>query len=169
MLTPVGTSDGALVLTAMNGDTQTIGLVRYDPEHRRVARVALPFRMNEPEVVVGGDTAYLLAHGGTLVAVDTRPADGEGVLWQLETAAGRTSAPVLARGNRLYFSAADGRLLAVDTERGALLGQTSPRLRGGRLTYASTLPAPVAAGRTVFGTAPDGSVFAVDGTDPAHW
>ncbi|WP_406495233.1 serine/threonine-protein kinase [Streptomyces sp. NBC_00846] len=169
MLTPVGTSDGALVLTSMNGDTQTIGLVRYDPERGRVARVALPFRMNEPEVVVGGDTVYLLAHGGTLVAVDTRPAGGEAVLWQLETAAGRTSAPVLAGGHRLYFSAADGRLLAVDTERGTLLGQTGPRLRDGKLTYASTLPAPVAAGRAVFGTAPDGSVFAVDGQDPAHW
>ncbi|MFF3125823.1 serine/threonine-protein kinase [Streptomyces sp. NPDC057908] len=169
MLTPVGTSDGALVLTSMNGDAQTVGLVRYDPERRSVARVALPFRMNEPEVVVGGDTAYLLAHGGTLVAVDTRPAGDGAVRWQLETAAGRTSAPVLATGNRLYFSAADGRLLAVDTERGTLLGQTSPRLRDGKLTYASALPAPVAAGRTVFGTAPDGSVFAVDGQDPAHW
>ncbi|MFD4947666.1 PQQ-binding-like beta-propeller repeat protein, partial [Streptomyces sp. NPDC058409] len=169
MLTPVGTSDGALVLTSMNGDAQTVGLVRYDPERKSVARVALPFRMNEPEVVVGGDTAYLLAHGGTLVAVDTGPAGDGAVRWQLETAAGRTSAPVLATGNRLYFSAADGRLLAVDTERGTLLGQTSPRLRDGKLTYASALPAPVAAGRTVFGTAPDGSVFAVDGQDPAHW
>ncbi|MFJ1828357.1 PQQ-binding-like beta-propeller repeat protein [Streptomyces sp. NPDC088178] len=177
MLTPVGTSSGALVLTSMNGDTQTVGLVRYDPESRHVSRVALPFRMNEPEAVVGGDTAYLLAHGGTLVAVDMRPAggkgdgkrDGKAVLWQLETAAGRTSAPVLATGNRLYFSSADGRLLAVDTERGTLLGQTSPRLRDGKLSYASALPAPVTVGRTVIGTAPDGSVFAVDGKDPAHW
>jgi outer membrane protein assembly factor BamB len=169
MLTPVGSAAGALVLTAMNGDAQTVGLVRYDPERRRVERVALPFRMNEPEVVVGGDTAYLLAHGGTLVAVDTRTGGGGAVRWQLETAAGRTSAPVLATGNRLYFSAADGRLLAVDTERGTLLGQTGPRLRGGKLTYSSALPAPVAAERTVFGTAPDGSVFAVDGKDPARW
>ncbi|MCX5101477.1 serine/threonine-protein kinase [Streptomyces sp. NBC_00439] len=169
MLTPVGTSDGALVLTSMNGDAQTVGLVRYDPARGRAVRTALPFRMNEPEVVMGGDTAYLLAHGGTLVAVDTRPAGGEAVRWQLETAAGRTSAPVLAAGNRLYFSAADGRLLAVDTEHGKLLGQTAPRLRNGRLTYSSALPAPVAAGRTVFGTAPDGSVFAVDGQDPASW
>ncbi|MFD0341775.1 serine/threonine-protein kinase [Streptomyces sp. NPDC127117] len=169
MLTPVGTSDGALVLTSMNGDAQTVGLVRYDPARGRTVRTALPFRMNEPEVVMGGDTAYLLAHGGTLVAVDTRPAGGEAVRWQLETAAGRTSAPVLATGNRLYFSAADGRLLAVDTEHGKLLGQTAPRLRNGRLTYSSALPAPVAAGRTVFGTAPDGSVFAVDGQDPARW
>ncbi|MCX4866343.1 serine/threonine-protein kinase [Streptomyces sp. NBC_00825] len=169
MLTPVGTSDGALVLTSMNGDAQTVGLVRYDPARGRAVRTALPFRMNEPEVVMGGDTAYLLAHGGTLVAVDTRPAGGEAVRWQLETAAGRTSAPVLAAGNRLYFSAADGRLLAVDTVHGKLLGQTAPRLRNGRLTYSSALPAPVAAGRTVFGTAPDGSVFAVDGQDPASW
>ncbi|MFF9569512.1 PQQ-binding-like beta-propeller repeat protein [Streptomyces sp. NPDC014685] len=169
MLTPVGSAAGALVLTAMNGDAQTVGLVRYDPGRRHVERVALPFRMNEPEVVVGGDTAYLLAHGGTLVAVDTRAGGEKAVRWQLETAAGRTSAPVLAAGNRLYFSAADGRLLAVDTERGTLLGQTGPRLRGGKLTYSSVLPAPVAAERTVFGTAPDGSVFAVDGKDPAGW
>ncbi|WP_326766252.1 serine/threonine-protein kinase [Streptomyces sp. NBC_01591] len=170
MLTPVGTSDGALVMTAMNGDAQTVGLVRYEPEERNVVRMALPFRMNEPEIVLGGDTAYLLAHGGTLVAVDTRPAEGGKTMrWQPETGAGRTSAPVLATGNRLYFSAADGRLMAVDTEHGKLLGQTSPRLRNGRLTYSSALPAPVAAGRTVFGTAPDGSVFAVDGQDPARW
>ncbi|MGW0964016.1 serine/threonine-protein kinase [Streptomyces gelaticus] len=170
MLTPVGTSGGALVMTSMNGDAQTVGLVRYEPGTRNAVRMALPFRMNEPEVVLGGDTAYLLAHGGTLVAVDTRPAQGgETVRWQLETAAGRTSAPVLGAGNRLYFSTADGRLLAVDTARGKLLGQTGPRLRNGRLTYSSALPAPVAAGRTVFGTAPDGSVFAVDGQDPAHW
>lgn len=57
----------------------------------------------------------------------------------------------------------------MDTEHGKLLGQTAPRLRNGRLTYSSALPAPVAAGRTVFGTAPDGSVFAVDGQDPASW
>ncbi|MER5613061.1 PQQ-binding-like beta-propeller repeat protein [Streptomyces sp. NPDC002215] len=170
MLTPVGTSDGALVMTAMNGDAQTVGLVRYEPGARSAVRMALPFRMNEPEVVLGGDTAYLLAHGGTLVAVDTRPAEGgKTVRWQLETGAGRTSAPVLAAGDRLYFSAADGRLLAVDTKHGKLLGQTGPRLRNGRLTYSSALPAPVAAGRTVFGTAPDGSVFAVDGQDPARW
>ncbi|MFF8709820.1 serine/threonine-protein kinase [Streptomyces sp. NPDC015184] len=169
MLTPVGSAAGALVLTAMNGDAQTVGLVRYDPGRRHVERMALPFRMNEPAVVVGGGIAYLLAHGGTLVAVDTRPGGGKAVRWQLETAAGRTSAPVLAAGNRLYFSAADGRLLAVDTEHGTLLGQTGPRLRGGKLTYSSALPAPVAAERTVFGTAPDGSVFAVDGKDPAGW
>ncbi|MEU9319353.1 PQQ-binding-like beta-propeller repeat protein [Streptomyces sp. NPDC048295] len=170
MLTPVGTSGGALVMTAMNGDTQTVGLVRYEPKERNVVRMTLPFRMNEPEVVLGGDTAYLLAHGGRLVAVDTRPAEGgETVRWQLETAAGRTSAPVLGAGGRLYFSAADGRLMAVDTAHGKLLGQTGPRLRNGRLTYSSALPAPVAAGRTVFGTAPDGSVFAVDGQDPARW
>ncbi|MFE7464001.1 PQQ-binding-like beta-propeller repeat protein [Streptomyces sp. NPDC057499] len=169
MLTPVGSSGGTLVLTEMNGDTQTVGLVRYDPGTGKAARTALPFRMNDPEVAVGGDTAYLLGRGGTLVAVDTRAGGGGAVRWQLETAAGRTSAPVLAAGDRLYFSAADGRLLAVDTARGKLLGQTGPRLRDGRLGYSSELPAPVVAGRAVLGTAPDGSVFAVDGEDPARW
>lgn len=174
-LTPVGAPGGALVLTAMNEEAQTVGLVRYEPARTAVTRLALPFRMNEPEVVMGGDTAYLLARNGTLLAMDTSgPGDteaggGKGELWHLETAAGRTSPPVLAGGSRLCFSAADGRLLAVDTEHGTLLGQTRPRLRAGKLTYASALPAPVALGRTVYGTSPDGSVFAVDGRAPADW
>lgn len=171
-LTPVGAPGGALVLTAMNADAQTVGLVRYEPGRKAVARLELPFRMNEPEVVMGGDTAYLLARGGTLLAMDTGRADqaaGSAELWRLETSAGRTSPPVLAGGNRLCFSAADGRLLAVDTERGTLLGQTRPRLRAGKLAYASALPAPVVIGRTVYGTSPDGSVFAVDGRSPANW
>ncbi|QNE76679.1 PQQ-binding-like beta-propeller repeat protein [Streptomyces finlayi] len=174
-LTPVGAPGGALVLAAMNAAAQTVGLVRYEPARTAVTRLALPFRMNEPEVVMGGDTAYLLARDGTLLAMDTgRPGDttaggGKAELWRLATAAGRTSRPVLAGGNRLCFSAADGRLLAVDTEHGTLLGQTRPRLRAGKLTYASTLPAPVALGRTVYGMAPDGSVFAVDGRGPTEW
>ncbi|MFE4540918.1 PQQ-binding-like beta-propeller repeat protein, partial [Streptomyces scopuliridis] len=32
--------------------------------------------------------------------------------------------PSTAAGNRVYLSAGDGRLLAVDAERGVLLGQT---------------------------------------------
>jgi outer membrane protein assembly factor BamB len=169
MLTPAGTSDGALLLTSMNEKAQTTGLVRYDPGLRSATRIALPFRMNGPETVVDGDTALLLERGGTLLALDVRPGAGRAERWRLETAVGMTSAPVLGAGGRLYFSAADGRLLAVDTEHGTLLGQTRPRLRDGKLSHASSLPAPVVLGRSVIGTAPDGSVFAVDADDPAHW
>ncbi|WP_327122319.1 PQQ-binding-like beta-propeller repeat protein [Streptomyces sp. NBC_01341] len=169
MLTPAGTSGGELVLTAMNSDAQITGLVRYDPGRRSAVRVALPFRMNGPEVVVAGDTAYLLERGGTLLAVGIRAGGRKPARWRLETAVGLTSAPVLGAGDRLYFSAADGRLLAVDTVHGTLLGQTRPRLREGRLGLASSLPAPVVLGRSVVATAPDGSVFAVDADGPAHW
>ncbi|MEU0355497.1 protein kinase domain-containing protein [Streptomyces cyaneofuscatus] len=171
ILTPVATAGGGeLVLTEMNADTQTVGLVRYAPQKRSAVRIALPFRLDEPEVVMGGDAAYLLGRGGSLLAVDTgTPAGGKAELWRLETGVGRGSAPVLGEGGHLYFSAADGRLLAVDTGRGALVGATRARLSGGKLTYASDLPAPVAAGRVVVGTAPDGSVFAVDGLQPEGW
>lgn len=170
VLTPVSTAGaGELVLTAMNVDMQTVGLVRYAPGKREAVRIALPFRLDEPQVVMGGDAAYLLARSGSLLAVDTGAGDGKTELWRLETGAGRGSAPVLGEGGHLYFSAADGRLLAVDTGRGALVGQTRARLSGGKLTYASGLPAPVTAGRTVVGTAPDGSVFAVDGLEPGGW
>ncbi|WP_345982430.1 serine/threonine-protein kinase [Streptomyces sp. DSS69] len=170
MLTPVSTAGaGELVLTEMNADMQTVGLVRYAPGKRTADRIALPFRLDEPQVVMGGDAAYLLARGGSLVAVDTAAGGGKAELWRLETGVGRGSAPVLGEGGHLYFSAADGRLLAVDTGRGTLVGQTRARLSGGKLTYASDLPAPVAAGRVVVGTAPDGSVFAVDGVEPGGW
>ncbi|MER5556587.1 PQQ-binding-like beta-propeller repeat protein [Streptomyces sp. NPDC002793] len=169
ILTPAGTSGGALLLTSMNEKAQTTGLVRYDPARRGTSRIPLPFRMNGPETVVDGDTALLLERGGTLLAVDVRPGGGRAERWRLETAVGMTSAPVLGPGGRLYFSAADGRLLAVDTEHGTLLGQTRPRLRGGKLSPASSLPAPVVLGRSVIGTGPDGTVFAVDADDPARW
>ncbi|SCK54929.1 Outer membrane protein assembly factor BamB, contains PQQ-like beta-propeller repeat [Streptomyces sp. AmelKG-D3] len=182
MLTPVSTAGaGELVLTAMNRDAETVALVRYAPGKREATRIALPFRMDEPQVAMAGDAAYLLARGGSLLAMDTgadagagagagaKASGGAGELWRLETGVGRGSAPVLGEGGHLYFSASDGRLLAVDTGRGAVVGQTRARLSGGKLTYASDLPAPVTAGRAVVGTAPDGSVFAVDGLAPGGW
>ncbi|GAA3051585.1 hypothetical protein GCM10020000_36100 [Streptomyces olivoverticillatus] len=69
----------------------------------------------------------------------------------------------------LYFSAADGRLLAVDAAHGTMLGQTSPRLARAGRGYLELLPAPVVADGKVFGAAPDGTVFAVDAHDPAGW
>ncbi|MEU4272379.1 PQQ-binding-like beta-propeller repeat protein [Streptomyces sp. NPDC026092] len=166
-LVPVGTSgEGVVFLRSSNADSRTDALVRYDPADGSARRAALPYPLDDPRIVVAGDTAYLLDTTGRLTALDTA---GGRVLWELETATGNMSAPVLGPDGRLYFSVADGRLLAVDTGRGALLGQTGPRLRDGRLGYAATVPAPVVVGDKVFGTAPDGSVFAVDGRDPAGW
>ncbi|MFG2330272.1 PQQ-binding-like beta-propeller repeat protein [Streptomyces sp. NPDC048604] len=165
-LVPAGVSGGALFLTARGLDGLTEAVVRHDPATGAAEHVPLPFRLEEPQAVVAGDVVHLLTRAGILVAVDTV---GGRTLWQLETAAGRVSAPVLGDGGRLYFSTADGRLLAVDTARGVLLGQTEPRLRGGRLGHAASVPAPVVVGPRVVGTAPDGSVFAVDGADPAAW
>ncbi|MGW7365583.1 protein kinase domain-containing protein [Streptomyces sp. NPDC054841] len=170
-LTPAATADGTLFLTSTDRNTQTDAIVRYDPRKRTAHRVKLPFPLAEPKLAVRGDIAYLLARGGTLLAVDTRrtTAAQSVELWRLETAAGRASHPALAGDDRLYFSAADGRLFAVDTQRGVVLGQTRARLHGGRLGFAGALPAPVAAEGKVFATAPDGSVFAVDSADPARW
>lgn len=170
VLTPVGTAGaGELVLTAMDENSDTAELVRYAPATGASARIPLPFTLDGPQVAMAGDVVYLLARGGSLLAVDTAADGAEADLWRLETGVGRASAPVLGEGGHLYFSAADGRLLAVDTARGALVGQTRARLSGGKLAYASDLPAPVTTGRTVVGTAPDGSVFAVDGADPGGW
>ncbi|WP_418958415.1 protein kinase domain-containing protein [Streptomyces tritici] len=163
----VGGADGGgvLFLLARGLDTRAEAVVRYDPASGGAERVPLPFRLEEPKAVVTGDVVHLLTRAGTLVAVDTAE---RRTLWQLETAAGRVSAPVPGH-DRLYFSAADGRLIAVDTARGVLLGQTEPRLRGGRLGHAASVPAPVVLGPRVVATAPDGSAFAVDGADPGRW
>ncbi|MEU6944152.1 serine/threonine-protein kinase [Streptomyces sp. NPDC046316] len=169
-LTPIGQAeDGSLILASHHRGMEVDALVRYDPADHSVRRTPLQVRLYDPRFAVRGDTVYLLDQAGHLTAVDTAGGPSGGVLWELDTAAGYVSAPVLGPGERLYLSVADGRLLAVDTGRGALLGQTSPRLRDGRLGYTTTVPAPVVAGEKVFGTAPDGSVFAVDGRDPADW
>ncbi|MFD7446208.1 serine/threonine-protein kinase [Streptomyces sp. NPDC059909] len=170
-LTPAACLGDTLLLTSVDTNSQTDAIVRYEPRQQAAHRVKLPFPLAEPQLALGGDTAYLLARGGTLLAVDTRrtTAAQSAELWRLETAAGRASRPVVDGEGRLYFSAADGRLFAVDTRRGVVLGQTRPRLDGGRLGFAAFLPAPVTAPGKVFATAPDGSVFAVDARDPARW
>ncbi|MEU8529653.1 serine/threonine-protein kinase [Streptomyces sp. NPDC048629] len=168
-LTPAALGeDGTVVLTSRGAGSQVDAVVRYDPALRTSNRVRLPSLLENPGVAVRGSVVYLLDRVGTLVAVDTA-AEGGRDLWQLETAAGQVSAPVIGPDGRLYLSAADGRLVAVDTGRGALLGQTKPRLPGGRLRYASALSAPVVLGPLVVATAPDGSVFAVGAADPAAW
>ncbi|MFD7326921.1 protein kinase [Streptomyces sp. NPDC059875] len=163
------TDDGALLLAAKGRDSRTETLVRHEPAQGATRRLPLPYPLDDPKIAVRGDTVFLLDTAGRLTALDTAAGPTGRVLWELETAAGNVSAPVLGPDGRLYLSVADGRLLAVDAERGALLGQTRPRLRDGRLGYATTVPAPVVAGDRVFGTAPDGSVFAVDGRDPGSW
>ncbi|POX38472.1 serine/threonine protein kinase [Streptomyces sp. Ru73] len=163
-LTPAGPgAGGALFLTAAAPDSRTEAVVRYDPASGAVRRYRLAAPLDDALAVVRGGTVYLLAYGGTLQAVGART-------WSVETSVSRGSRPVVA-GDRLYFSSADGRLLAVDTRRGALLGQTEPRLATGRGGFLETVPSPVvdAAGRRVFASAPDGTVFGVDAEDPGRW
>ncbi|MEU1226903.1 protein kinase [Streptomyces sp. NPDC005828] len=172
-LDPLGrTGDGTLVLAAFHGADASLvdALVLLGPggDHGAVRRLSLPYRMDLRGIAVSGTVVHLLDADGHLTAFDTAAPKGK-VLWDLETAAGNVSRPVLGPRDRLYFSVQDGRLLAVDTVRGALVGQTRPRLRNGRLGYAPLVPAPLVAGDRVFGTAPDGSVFAVDARDPASW
>ncbi|MFE2561553.1 PQQ-binding-like beta-propeller repeat protein [Streptomyces sp. NPDC059352] len=170
-LEPLGrTGDGTLVLADHYQDPLIDGVVLLaaDGSAESVRRLSLPHRIDVRGVAVRGAVVHLLDANGHLTAFDTAAPKGR-VLWELETAAGNVSVPVLGPGDRLYFSVQDGRLLAVDTARGALIGQTRPRLRNGRLGYASLVPEPLVAGDRVFGTAPDGSVFAVDAREPASW
>ncbi|MFB6634941.1 PQQ-binding-like beta-propeller repeat protein [Streptomyces sp. NPDC056362] len=171
-LDPLGrTGDGTLVLARLYQSSLVDSLVLLGPGEGADAAartVALPYRMDLRGVAVRGAVVHLLDADGHLTAFDTAAPKGR-VVWDLETGAANVSAPVLGPGDRLYFSVQDGRLLAVDTARGAVVGQTRPRLRNGRLGYATLVPAPLVAGDRVFGTAPDGSVFAVDARDPASW
>ncbi|WP_369144881.1 protein kinase [Streptomyces sp. R44] len=171
-LDPLGRSgDGTLVLASLYQSTLVDSLVLVGPgdgDDAPVRKVHLPYRIDLRGMAVRGAVVHLLDAAGRLTAVDTAAPKGR-VLWDLETAAGNVSTPVLGPGDRLYFSVQDGRLIAVDTARGAMIGQTRPRMQNGRLGYAPLVPAPLVAGDRVFGTAPDGSVFAVDARDPASW
>ncbi|MGR8009088.1 serine/threonine-protein kinase [Streptomyces hypolithicus] len=179
ILSPVGASAtdagsggtrADLFLLASDTDGLTHAVVRLDTATRTARRVPLVAPVDQAQASVSGDTAYVFGVNGSLAAVDTRRTGGaaDAERWRLETSVSRASRPV-ATGDRVYLSAADGRLLAVGASDGRLLGQTEPRMGDGRYTFTATLPAPVPAGRRVFATAPDGSVFAVDAQDPARW
>ncbi|MEW1696686.1 MULTISPECIES: serine/threonine-protein kinase [unclassified Streptomyces] len=162
------TGDGSLLLGSRYQGSLFDGLLLLDPESGAVRKVPLPYRIEARGFAVRGTVVHVLDASGRLTAVETAKG-GAGVLWELETGAGNVSTPVLGSGDRLYFSVQDGRLIAVDTARGAMIGQTRPRLLDGRLGYAVFVPAPLIVGDRVFGSAPDGSVFAVDARDPATW
>ncbi|MFJ6517327.1 protein kinase [Streptomyces filamentosus] len=177
--TPVGrTRDGTLVLASHYQSDLVDALVLLapgdpgdpasGPARGAERRIPIQERMPVSGIAVRGTVAYLLSLDGRLLAVDTASEKGTR-LWALETGASNVSLPVLGPDTRLYLTAADGRLFAVDTARGAVVGQTRPRLRNGRLGYATQVPAPLVAGNRVFGTAPDGSVFAVDARVAESW
>jgi outer membrane protein assembly factor BamB len=168
-LNPVRLVDGALSLLSSDADGYTDAVVRLDTasESRAVRRIPLSAPVDQAQATVAGDTVYVSGSGGSLLALDTsgnKPAQ----LWRLETQVTHLSRPAVG-ARAVYVSAGDGRLLAVDAVRGVLTGQTEPRMDDGRYTFASVLPAPVADDGKVFGTAPDGSVFALDARDPARW
>ncbi|MGW3914021.1 protein kinase domain-containing protein [Streptomyces sp. NPDC005070] len=161
----VAAHDGTVWFTSVTIDQYTDAVLRYDVTNRRIHRTALRIPQAQTQAAVRGDLAYLLGHDGSLVAVNTKTSKQ---MWRVETSVSKASAPT-AVGRRLYLTAVDGRLVAVDTDRGALLGQTRPRPGGDRGSLVSALPAPLTAGTHVYATAPDGTLFAVDGRDPAGW
>ncbi|WP_351231815.1 PQQ-binding-like beta-propeller repeat protein [Streptomyces sp. NPDC002133] len=166
-LSPLGpASDGSLFFLASDSDGFTNAVVRLDTATRAVRRVPLPFGVDQAQAAAAGNTVYVVGTGGSLLALDTTGSSAQ--RWRLETYVTQSSRPVVDSG-RVYLSGADGRLLAIDAERGVQLGQTKPRMSEGGSTYTSLLPAPVTAAGKVFATAPDGSVFAVDVGDPARW
>ncbi|MEU9156558.1 serine/threonine-protein kinase [Streptomyces sp. NPDC048417] len=166
LLRPVGAQDGAVFLLATDpvyGDTDAV--VRYTPASRDTRRVKLPVPRGDAQAGVYDGVVYVLAATGALDAVDI---DAGKRTWHLETSVSRGSAPV-ADDRHVYFTAADGRLLAVDARKGTLVGQTPARLGSNADQVTAVLPAPLVLGTHVYATAPDGTVFAVDAEDPAGW
>ncbi|MFJ7180579.1 PQQ-binding-like beta-propeller repeat protein [Streptomyces massasporeus] len=165
-LKPFGASDGSVFLLsvdAVHGDAR--GVVRYTPKTGETRRVPLTVPLQQAHGAVRGNQAYLMGTGGSLVAVDLEAREQ---LWSLETGTMRGSTPV-AGDRYVYVTTSDGRLLAVDARRGKLAGHTSPRLPDRSDRIPASLPEPVVVGDRVYGSAPDGTVFAVNGRDPAAW
>ncbi|MEU2623402.1 serine/threonine-protein kinase [Streptomyces sp. NPDC007157] len=166
LLRPVGAQDGAVFLLAADpvyGDTSAV--VRYTPGSGTTRRVKLPAPRSDAQAGVHDGVVYVLAATGSLDAVDL---DAGRRTWHLETSVSRGSAPV-ADDRHVYFSAADGRLMAVDTHDGKVAGQTSPRFGTASGGVATSVPAPLILAAHVYASAPDGTVFAVDAEDPAAW
>ncbi|MFE6778600.1 PQQ-binding-like beta-propeller repeat protein [Streptomyces sp. NPDC057702] len=168
-LTPVGEAgNGVVRFAASDTESRTTAVLRYDPARRTERRVPLTVPLHASSIATSDEMVYLLGYDGGLVAVDTRPGAPRRQPWRLETSVSNAS-PLVAAGDRLYFSAADGRLFAVDGVGGRLLGQTPPRPGPAKSGYLDQLPAPVAAEGKVFAAAPDGSLFAVDDRVPSRW
>ncbi|MHB9753128.1 protein kinase domain-containing protein [Streptomyces sp. BYX5S] len=155
--TPLGVSGGVVWCTERNASDETVGLVGHrltDGAVGRRVRLSLP--LPAATATLHGDSAYLLAAGGALVAQDL--ATGK-QLWRSETSVSRGSAPAVdPSSNRVYVTAPDGRLLAVDRRRGRPVGQSSPHPAERSDRVVADLPAPVVHDRRVFGSAPDGTV-----------
>ncbi|MFF3346205.1 serine/threonine-protein kinase [Streptomyces sp. NPDC002779] len=165
-LNPVGTADGSVFLTSVGTvyeDAREV--VRYTPGTGASRRVPLPVAIQQAHGTVRGNVVYLLGNGGSLVAVDMAAGEQR---WSLETGVSRGSTPV-ADDRHVYFTAPDGRLVAVDADGDGLAGQTSPRLGRSADQVAAGLPEPLVVGDRVYSAAPDGTVFAVDTRRPADW
>ncbi|MFF4121673.1 PQQ-binding-like beta-propeller repeat protein [Streptomyces sp. NPDC001714] len=165
-LKPVGSAGGSLFLLALDTTAgETDAVVRYTPDARATRRVALPVPRVAPGATVRGDVVYLLSAGGSLEAIDLESGKQ---LWELQTSVSRGSAPV-TDDRHVYFTAADGRLLAVDRRKGTLVGQTPARLGTNAGQVTAALSAPLLLDTHLYATAPDGTVFAVDAADPGDW
>ncbi|MFJ8826315.1 PQQ-binding-like beta-propeller repeat protein [Streptomyces sp. NPDC102467] len=165
--TPAGVGDGVVWCTQRGAEGSTVALVGHRLSDGGVARrVPLALPLQQATVTVHRGTAYLLAAGGALVAQDL--ASGK-QLWRSETSVSRGSAPGVDDRGRVYVTAPDGRLLALDPRTGAPLGQTRSRPGARPDRVVTELAAPVVAGGRVYGSAPDGTVFGVDGAHPEDW
>ncbi len=165
-LAPVGVQGGSVFFLSANkvyGDTDAV--VRYTPASESSRRVALPAPRPDAQATVHGNIVYLLSATGSLDAVSL---EARKRLWHLETSVSRGSVPV-ADSSHVYLTAADGRLLAVDADKGRLVGQTAARLGSNSGQVVGALPKPVLADHHVYATAPDGTVFAVDARNPSAW
>ncbi|WP_328502086.1 serine/threonine-protein kinase [Streptomyces sp. NBC_00457] len=166
ILTPVGTNGGSVFFLSLDratGDARAV--VRYTPESGAARRVDLPVPRTAAEATVHGNNVYVLAAGGSLDAIGM---EARKPLWHLETSVSRSSTPV-ADSRHVYFTAADGRLLAADARKGRFVGQTPARLGANSEVVTTSPPQPVLADGHIYAAAPDGTVFALDARDPATW
>ncbi|MBT2481192.1 serine/threonine-protein kinase [Streptomyces sp. ISL-94] len=163
-LRPVGAARGGMYLLDKDAQAKTGAVVRVDLSTRALLRLPLTAPLFDAQAAVGTDgTVYVAGTSGGLAAVGAAKE-----VWRLETGTALSSQPVFAQG-RVYLTAPDGRLLAVDAQAGRLVGQTKPRMGGSGGVVSGTLPAPVVADGRVYASAPDGAVFAVGTENPAGW
>ena len=165
MLTPFGAGKGTLWLTEENSYQETVGLVGHTSGTGDVRRIPLDLRLPTTTAALHDGTVYLLATGGALVAVDVaRPASSGGGS-RPRSARGRCRPPTTGPCTSPPLTAGFSPPMSVAASSWA---RPVPASRRRDLGCVADLPAR-GHGRPVFGSAPDGSVFAVDESKPGGW
>ncbi|MBC2908255.1 serine/threonine-protein kinase [Streptomyces cupreus] len=151
---------GALYFRTPLGGDGGGALVRLDTRSRKAATVLPPVAATRDnlahQAVAHSDVVCIAHHNGTVIAVDHKTGT---MRWRTSVGV-RISAPPTLAGGRIYLAAADGRVIALDTQRGKQVWDHQPRQT--EQAHGSWARSPVMSiNDNLYAVSPQGSVYTV--------